>query len=408
MNVKWDKKQGHKPLVSDIKTYFKIDDNGNVSNTFGIEFQIDALFSNVDHSYNLDHDVLYENFYAAVISVFKSNQLTKPDEILSKFKKKCDEGLREKKKYFLLTSISLNNNYRLKRRKINGCVINFYREIPKKYECARYELIEKHEKLHLTEQKDYVFVSVSVLAPDVKTAFKNSIAALDTLRAILQLDFQKSIQLFSSNDKDKYSSNSVISLGQVHTLHLDSGKNAWGNVWYEPDFINKEAIKIRNFPLTDKNLTLRLNSLNKSPFSAHLLSPLASYINALDHSEQEFRFMKLWSVIEKLVNSDDTNMVIKRVSFLYENRAINKEVLKSLRQARNINVHAGIKPLNVEMKNFSLCGYIEVLLNFFINNPFKYDNLNKVIDFISLPTELQTIDQQIKNLKMVKEFIDKG
>ncbi|SQH75605.1 conserved protein of unknown function [Shewanella benthica] len=65
------------------------------------------------------------------------------------------------------------------------------------------------------------------------------------------------------------------------------------------------------------------------------------------------------------------------------------------------NICAGVKPLNVEMKNFNLCLYIEDLFRFFINNPFKYDNLQKVIDFISLPTDLQTIDQQIENLKMV-------
>ncbi|SQH75602.1 protein of unknown function [Shewanella benthica] len=69
---------------------------------------------------------------------------------------------------------------------------------------------------------------------------------------------------------------------------------------------------------------------------------LTSYVNALDHSEQEFRFMKLWSVVEKLVKSDETKMIIKRVSFFYENRPVTKEVLSSLRQVRNINVHAGV------------------------------------------------------------------
>lgn len=406
--MKWDKKQCPQALISDIKTYFNIGDNGSVSIKIGIEFQIDALFSKVVHSYDLDCGVLFKNFYAAVTSVFKSNQLTNPDDILSKFKNKCDEDLRVKNKYYLLTSISLNNSFLLKRRTINGCVINFYRKIPKKYENSRYELIQKHQELNLSEQNDYVFVSVSILAPDVKTAFKNSIAALDTIRAILQLGFQKNIQFLSPSDEHKYSSNSVLSLGQVHSLHLESGREAWGNVWYEPDFKNKKAIKIRNFPLTETNLTTWIKNLNKSPFSDHLLTSLTSYVNALDHSEQEFRFMKLWSVVEKLVKSDETKMIIKRVSFFYENRPVTKEVLSSLRQARNINVHAGVKPLNVEMKNFNLCLYIEDLIRFFINNPFKYDNLQKVIDFISLPTELQTIDQQIENLKMVKKFIGEG
>ena len=408
MNVTWDKNQHPQSLIFDIKSYFKIGNDGNVSYTIGVEFQIDALFSKVIHRYDLDDSVLYRNFDNAVKSVFKSNQLTKPDDILSTFKSKCDESLRVKNKYYLLTSISIRHSFILKRRFINGCVISFYRDIPNKYKKSRSELIQEHHELNLSEQNDYVFVTVSVTAPDVNTAFKNSIAALDTIRSVLQLGFEKNIQFLSPQDKNKYSSDSILSLGQVHTLHSKSGGKAWQNIWYEQDFNDKKPIKIRNGHLTESNLSSWLKKLNRNPFSEHLLVALTSYINALDHNDQEFRFMKLWSVVEKLVKSDDTKMIIKRVSFLYENRAVTKEVLNSLRQARNINVHAGVKPFNVEMKNFNLCLYIEDLFRFFINNPFKYDKLQKVIDFISLPTELQSIDQQIKNLKTVKKFIGNG
>jgi len=408
LNVKWEKNQLPQFLISDIKDCLKVGDDGGVSYTIGVEFQIDALFSKVMHRYDLEESVLYENFDSAVKSVFKSNQLTKPDDILSEFRNKCDENLRVKNKYYLLTSISLKSSLIPKRRTINGCAIRFYSEIPNKYKKSRSESIERHKELELSEQNDYVFVTVSVTAPDVNTAFKKSIAALDIIRSILQLNFKKSIQFLSLQDQHKYSSNSILSLGQVHTLHSPNGAMAWRNVWYEPDFNDKGPIKVRNFSLTESNLTGWIKSLNENPFSEHLLVSLASYIRALDHKDQEFRFMKLWSVIERLVKTDDTKMIIKRVSFFYENRAVTKDVLYSLRQARNINVHAGLKPFNVEMKNFKLCSFIEDLFRFFISNPFKYDNLQKVIDFISLSTELQSIDQQIKNLKKVKKFIGEG
>lgn len=418
MRVKWKNKglcpqcnnRGQSPhaLISDIKTYFNSTDDGGVGYRMGVEFQIDALFSKVIHPYDLDHEVLFHKFKEAVTFAFKSNKLTKADTILSRFESSCDESRKTLEKYYLLTSMSLNTNCIPKRRSLNGCVISFYREIPVKYKNARTKLITKHKELDLSEQDNYVFVIISVNASDVKTAFKNSIGALDTIRALLQLNFKKSIQMFSPKDEHKYSSNSILSLGQVHTLHLENGAQAWGNIWYEPQFKNKKTIRITNFELAESSLTEFIKRINKSPFSEHLLGSLRSYINALDHIEQEFRFMKLWSVIEKIVKSDETKMIVKRVSFFYENRAVTKETLNSLRQARNINVHAGVKPFNVEMKNFNLCLYIDDMLKFFINNPFGYDELKKIIDFISLPTELQSIDQQLKNLKFVKEFIGKG
>ncbi|WP_298941012.1 hypothetical protein [uncultured Psychromonas sp.] len=405
MSVKWENNQCPQSLISDIKTYFFINEDGNVGTKSGVEFQIDTLFSKVKHKYDLDYSVLYKIFKNAVTSAFKSNNLAKPDNVLSVFKSKCDDSLKIKNKYYLLTSINLKNVSVLKRRTINGCVISFYKDIPNKYKKSRSELMHKHRKESFTEQPHYLFVSISVIAPDVKTAFKNAIGALDTLRAILQLNFSKSIPHFSFREEEKYSSDSILSLGQVHSLHLESGACACINVWYEPNLKCKTSIEIDNFELTEATLTRTLKKLSHNPFSEHLFDSLQSYIVAIDHSEQEFRFMKLWSVIEKLVKSDDTKIIIKRVSFLYENRGVIKEVLNSLRQARNINVHSGIKPLNVEMKNFNLCSYIEDLFKFFIENPFNYNKLQMVIDFISLPTDLQGIDQQIKNLKTVKKFI---
>ena len=68
-------------------------------------------------------------------------------------------------------------------------------------------------------------------------------------------------------------------------------------------------------------------------------------------------------------------------------------------------MHAGVKPLNVELKNYNLCFYIENILKFLILNPFKCEKFDTILKFISSPTELNTIDQQIENLHMVKKFI---
>jgi hypothetical protein len=395
LNVKWDQQNGsYQALLKEIKSNLTLNSDGNVGFKFGIDFSIDALFGKVTHSYSLDYDVLYQLFESSLTHVFKQNKLSKPDEILSEFKKRCDQNLRKNAKYILITSISLNKNCLPKKRSI---IVSFSKDIPSKYIKSRANLLAQHSELELSEQNDFVYVLISVQASDIKTAFMNAIGAIDIIRALWQLNFEKKINFLASSKEHEYPTGSVISLGQYHTLHLENGKEAWEGLWYEPEFKKREATTIMNFSLTESNLSILLKKICKNPFNDHIFESLKNYINALDHSNQEFRYMKLWSTIEKMVKSDDSKMIIKRISFFYYDRALHKEILESLRKARNINAHAGVKPFNVEMKNFRICAYIDNLLIFLICNAFKYNTLQQFIDFISLPTDLQTIDEQIKN-----------
>lgn len=407
MKIEWDKKNSHDALVKELRPKLSLKQNGRVSYKIGVgvDFFIDALFRKVIHSYSLDHEFLYEKFKDSVISTFQKNKLSRPDDILLEFKKRCDQSLRNKKKFILLTSISLNNIYLPKRRKVNGCTVSFSKNIPAKYVKARKNLISNFSSLELSEQEEYLFVTVSVEAPNTKTAFIRAIGALDVIRAIWQIGFQKSTFPFPVMKGSQYPTDSIISLGQAHTLHKENGNQACEILWYEPDFKKVEVTNVKDFNLTDSRSTTDLQRLRKNPFKDHVYNSLKSYIHALDHDDQEFRFMKLWTTLEGIVNTDESTMTIRRVSFFYKDRALNKEILNSLRVARNINAHRGVKPFNVEMKNFILCQYIDHLLGFFINNCFKHKGLNQVIDLISLPTELQTINEQIKQLCAVKKFI---
>jgi len=405
LNVKWANNSCPPGLLKDIKSNIFLNNEGNVSYKIGIDFSIDAMFGKVIHGFSLDHTVLYNEFKNSVTDAFKDNRLSNPDSILLKFKLRCEKNIRNQNKYFLVTSISLKNTHLPKRRSINNSVISFSKEVPARYVKSRKKLFLQHSDLNLSEQENFLYVTVSIRASDINTAFKNGIANLDIIRAAWQIGFRKNTNFLAANKEKEYPTESIVALGQVHTLHIGTGKEAWAGLWYEPNFKRKEAITVKDFRVTELNLTSLLKKIRMNPFSDHVCESLRSYINALDQSEQEFRYMKLWSVLEKLLKSDETKILIKRISFFYADRALHKEILDSLRKARNINAHSGVKPFNVEMKNFSLCRYLDDILKFFIFNPFKYNNLQQNIDFISLSTELQTIDEQIKNLYSVKKFI---
>lgn len=421
MNAKWvttNQRQqtdaadtGVKDLIGEIKTRLSLNSDGNVSEKADAEFLVDALFGKMRHSFTLDHDVLFHEFRMAVNNAYKSDQqLVTPDKILRKFEENCNHHLKNKIRYTLITSISLNNIHLTRRRYVNGCVLNFSKHVPRKYAASRQKLIGEHttQNRNLSDKMDFIYISVTLEAPNYLTAFMKAMKAVDMVRSIWQLQIKKNMNFLALEKQQKYPSDSVVKLGLAHTLHLQNGKSAWNGLWYERH-TSDVAIQIKNFDTADLRLGKYLNLLNNKnkniEYKDFLHTIFVSYINALDQSEQDFRFMKLWLTLELITGSDDAKTLIKMVSFFYKNRAVEKAILQSLRDARNVNVHAGVKPPNVELKNFQMCEYIEHLLRFFLENPFKYEKLYELRAFISSNTEVSAIDDEIRRLKLVKKFV---
>ena len=364
----------------------------------------------MSHSFILDHNVLFREFQKAVNSAYKTDQqLTNPDAILRKFEENCNRHLKNKIRYTLITSIGLHSTCLPRRRSVNGCVLNFSKDVPRKYASSRQQLLDKHtiKNRSLSDEKDFTYISVSLEAPNYPTAFMKAMKAVDLVRSILQLQVQKNRDFLAFDKQQEFPSDSVLKLGLTHTLHLPNGKSAWDGMWYEQNQSNHVAIRINNFATVDLRLGkwLSLISDKDIKYRNFLHTCFVSYISALDQSEQEFRFMKLWLTLELITGADDAKTLIKMASFFYQDRAVEKAILQSLREARNVNVHVGVKPPNVELKNFQMCQYIEYLLRFFLENPFKHETLPELRAFISSTTEVSAIDDQIRRLKLVKKFV---
>jgi len=404
VSVSWDNGVPE-ALIKELRSNMKLGSDGRVSYEIGTQFLFDALFDKVVHPYGLDYETMHWEFVMAILETFRIDKLSKPGDILHAFKVKCENILRNRKKYLLITSLSLKNMYLPKRRKIKGCAVMFSREVPRKYRGARKKLFLDHSELDLSEQEGFLFASVSVQSANKRTAFMSAMSALDVIRAVWQLGFRRNINFLAMRKDHEYPTDSIISVGQAHTLHCEDGKEKSGGLWYEPSYNNIPPTTVKDFSLMESNLATLLSRIRRSNFQDHLYASLTNYINALDQDDQDFRFMKLWSATERMVKAGNSKELIKRVSFFYKNRETTQAMLESLKNARNMNAHHGLKPANVEMKNFQMCSYVNNLLLFFINQGSKFKSLNHVIDFISSKTDLQSIDEQISNLQMVKKFI---
>ena len=66
----------------------------------------------------------------------------------------------------------------------------------------------------------------------METAFINAMDSIDIIRAMLQIGFQRRINLLAPEKDQEFPTDSIISLGQLHTLYFKSGKSAKNGFWY--------------------------------------------------------------------------------------------------------------------------------------------------------------------------------
>ena len=406
--VKWRRRTNPDTLIMALRPRIGLSSTQQITFYGEYESILDALYEKVEHSFNLDQDLLFNLFRDAVSEAFIEKSLSgksTKDIILKKFKDKCNKKYCQLHKYVLITSISLKNTHSPEEKYIGSSTISFQKEIPQEYRIERESILSKHPEISSNEEDSFLFSCVTVDAPNSATAILKALEILDIIRALWQIGFRKSISILANRNDQKYRTDSVIRIGKIYTLHSMSGLEVDQNLWLDEGYRKSSAIKIENFDLTESLSKRQLESIRNSSLEDEINKALVGYIRALD-SEQELRFMKLWAVLEQLLGTDETEVIIKRISFFYADRTFQKAVLESLRHARNTNAHVGKTPINLEFKNYQLCQYIEWILKVLIDDPFRLKSFNDLKELTSSTTDSKSIEEQINILLTVQKFIN--
>lgn len=404
--TKWKAKSRPEILIKSINNNFSVSDNGSYSSKLKTDFDIDALLSMVDHNFVLSKYTLFSLFKESLVEIHKVKKSNDSGLLLKVFGNKCSQLNKVKSKYVLITSISLENSIKLKRRRLLGCSISFYKSLPKKYIRAREDLLSRFESFGVKELSGYMFVTVSMEAPTEYEAYEKGMKALDFLRSLWQLNAKKGISFLEAGG-DKYFTDSMVGVGKIHTLHKPNGKEATNIAWIEDNFFEKKPAKFKNHLKFQEQCKYVNKLIAKSRFKDHIQQVLINYIQSLDQNELEFRFLKLWTVVEILLCTDKTTELSKRISFLFNERDEVMQVINSLRDARNTNTHKGKPIINAEMKNFLLVSYFESVIWYFIKNPFGFNKIKDFIEFLSISTDLEEVERKIKHYTKVRKFISR-
>ncbi|EJM26807.1 hypothetical protein [Pseudomonas sp. GM25] len=392
-------------LVNTIRDCYSLTSDGNVSYKIQATFFFDTIFGLIKHNHKLDENTLHSTLKETIDKCYKKNKISNHNDLLLEFDKSCNLKAKKQETYKLITQINIKNIYKLPTVNINDCRISFHNTLPKKYYTARHYQLTRNEESDFKNQESYTFVCITTSAANTEHAVNNAIDTLSCVRALLQIGFKKNRQLITTSKEREYPTKSVVQCGEVHTLHHLNGKRAGDGCWINLSFEDNPALTLKSPPKTLEHLRKNVSRLKKCPYITATISALINYIDATDRADPELRFMKLWSTLERLTMTHESAALIKRASFFYQDRILHQAILESLRTSRNTHIHGGHPPINIELKNFQLCAFIEHLVAFFIMNPFKFSTTDDIKNLISLPTQAINLKTQIAMLKTVQKFI---
>ncbi|MGB5288856.1 MAG: hypothetical protein WBN42_10235 [Ignavibacteriaceae bacterium] len=313
-----------------------------------------------------------------------------------------NEGIflnKPKTKYKLVTSISIKYSESLKSINHNKSIINFYPELPTKYDQNAIL-----EKLRFSNEiifpRGYTIVVISTEGRTTHEAAENAISTFELIRALW--NFTNNQFTYRRKITGKRLPVNSILLGPIHTLHTLDGKLATDDHWYE--ILYYDEIKVidlnKNFNVIKSEEKRMRSKLNTIPYGEDLKKIFLRYNNALDIIDYSNSIVNLWSILEYLTNTDKGySQTISRTSFLYGDYKIVQHFLEALRDTRNKIVHSSERDTREEALVYQLKTLVENLLSFSLFNPFKFSSREELGNFLDLPKDNSALKKKLKIIK---------
>lgn len=314
----------------------------------------------------------------------------------------------DKKKFHLITDISISSWCHLPKVYFDGSCIVVHAHLNKASQTSRRTLMNdaKHS-IGSDLPHNYAAVSVSVTARSTAEAANKALDRLDFVRGIWNLWKNRGQTFRMSSGKHK-PVNSIL-LAPVHTLHHSNGNLATETFWYEPQY--QGPVNLYDEKATIENMYKYMASfrshLKKSNYQSDLTHAVVRYVRALDSQDWDDSFLRLWGVLELLTGtlSDSYKVTIRRASYMFADKEYAYQVLSHLKDYRNKSVHAGSESNDIESLLYQLKRYVEVLIEFHVGSKFRFSSIADAAEFMDLPKDKILIDRKINKLRYAKQFM---
>lgn len=315
----------------------------------------------------------------------------------------------EENTYKLLTNISLSQACQIPTIRYNGSTIVFNPKLNKKLTRRnKISILSSSFSLNSKFPNKYTNLSVTINARSFEEAYHKSIDNLDFIRGILNYKINTINGLINTDLKSPI--NRLI-LGPIHScFYNDISK-------LDESYINDNvalfhgSIRPCNIlqisPEILDYLDIFRKILSKSKYEVDLRNIVISYARALDIFDYDVAFIRLWSLLEHLTHTlkEKYDETIKRVSNLFEDKEYHRQILSTIRNTRNINVHFHNSSSDSMMLIDKLKHYVEELIYFHVFNEMKFASIKEAGEFMEILSK--PVDKQLKLYQLAKEFLSK-
>ncbi|GLH68416.1 hypothetical protein [Geothrix edaphica] len=406
MPVEWKKAPRFKPAVilKKIEGVRSINPEGGVSfSGFELEEYLPTLQSMLE-------------FPAAAVDVSASTLvwrgLTKvgteltPESFLAAINKELKEQLATKEESnTFLTSLSLDSRNASQRITINGSKVQILSGDYARRFKSRNELLKMYSREVEPTPMSYCKVAVNIKAKSPAAAVSKAFRVLDLQRSLWCLMGNSRMQM--TFGKPSLEPINVVRLGSEHTLHLSSGEPAFDGIWFEPGFSEASVFRMEKPDVIKLNSRWARRRVAICPYGEHLASSLVRFVRALDHSDANTAFLRLWGAIEALTTPGqaDYDKVVRRCSFIFKDALFHRQVLEHLREFRNANIHAGEESDSARTHCFQLQLYYVNLIWFHIRNATFFRSLDEANAFLDSPSNLKDLTRKIQLTRKAIRFI---
>ncbi|MBN1664965.1 MAG: hypothetical protein JW943_15305 [Deltaproteobacteria bacterium] len=309
--------------------------------------------------------------------------------------------------FVLATTVSILNNAKVPTFKIGPATITFSRQLPPRFTKAR-EKAESgatHQYIK-ANPSNFLTVRVHVKSRTAHDAVNEALNEFDLLRGIWNLGLNKGGIRISYGKK--MAVNKIV-LGPLHTLHDPVGKLKTDIFRYEPQF--DELFTPYDWAKTNNEMNNFVKKvrrkLKRCQYNGVVADSIIRYVRALDYSDLNVAFLKLWGVLELLTNTlrDGYDKTIRRAAFLCSERDYHFQVLNHLRDNRNKSVHTGNESPDTETLVYQLKRYVERLIDFHLSMGQNFTTIGESTEFLDLPADKVLLGKRLALYKQAVKFI---
>lgn len=401
MKISWRANRKLKPLVilARLRKIANIND-GKLSYSGWEQFELNSvLFSMIDFHKNYSYITSKTLYERARDTWIKTDNSTADGFLQELNNQSILHGKSREQDFVAVTSISIPNGFPTRYIKLsNGSIQCFPKGLPKKY-SGRSALEKDHwPKNGAASHNGYCPAIIRFKSKNITDGMHLALNDLDFIRGLFLLDMNSAYALSLRGESQTRKPINKITLGRMHTAHHPNGKLVTEAYWYDHDYFEQRARTVTPEKiLKAKKFFHLIHPRIQAHKDGHLIKDaIIRYTRAFDCLDKNYALQRTWSALESILapGENNTDMVVRRASFLYADRDYQHQVLEHLKDYRNRSVHTGNFIEAPDEYCYQVQRFFRQAVIFHSMNNQYFDSLREGNEFLDFPSDIGTLERK--------------